>query len=250
MHNGEVPPPGNLVRQLAAVADSLGPVVAPVDRRRQLIDLCALVRVATAAASVSIARLDGDELCYDAADGRGADEVIGVRLPTGRGIAGYVARTGQALVVDGVGADPRFARDVAERVGYVPETLLVVPVTGGDDEVCGVISVLDRGIGAGDPLAVTSAAARVAAPLLVLATAVGRLGPLLVRAVAEAVEADDAQLATSLRRLAGTVPPPDDELADVAALLAEVRLLPPHTQRGVARILRDTIDLATPRRRW
>jgi GAF domain-containing protein len=250
MHNGHVPTPGTLARQLAEIADALGPVVAPVDHHRQLVDLCALVRIATGAASVSIARLDDDELCYDAADGRGGQEVIGLRLPTSRGIAGYVARTGQSLVVDRVDADPRFARDVAERVGYVPESLLVVPISGGDDEVLGVVSVLDRTSGTGDPLAVTSAAGRVAAPLLAVATAIGRLGPLLVRAVAEAVSADEPQLATALRRLATQVPEPDAELAEFAAMLAEVRLLPSTAQQAVGRVLRDTITLATPRRRW
>ncbi|MEN9645299.1 MAG: hypothetical protein RL238_1968 [Actinomycetota bacterium] len=245
-----MPPTRPLVRQLAEIADSLGPVVAPIDQRRQLDDVCGLVRIATGAASVSVARLDGDELRYEAADGRGGAEIVGLRLPTSRGIAGYVARTGQSLVVDRVEADPRFARDVAERVGYVPESLLVVPVTDQDGEVLGVISVLDRTTGAGDPLAVTSAAARVAAPLLALAGAIGRLGPLLVRAVAEAVEADEPQLATALRRLAVTVPEPDTEVAEFAALLAEVRLLPPAAQHTVGRILRDAITLATPRRRW
>ena len=250
MHNVAVPAARPLARQLAEIADSLGPVVAPIDQRRQLHDLCALVRTATGAASVSIARLDGDVLWYEAADGRGGAEIVGLRLPTSRGIAGYVARTGQSLVVDRVDTDPRFARDVAERVGYVPESLLVVPVTDHGDEVLGVISVLDRTTGVGDPLAVTSAAARVAAPVLAVAGALGRLGPLLVRAIAEAVEADEPQLATTLRRLAETVPEPDAEVAEFAALLAEVRLLPPSAQHTIGRVLRDSITLATPRRRW
>ena len=250
MHNVAVPTARPLARQLAEIADSLGPVVAPIDQRRQLDDLCALVRTATGAASVSIARLDGDELCYESADGRGGEAIIGLRLPTSRGIAGYVARTGQSLVVDRVEADPRFARDVAERVGYVPDSLLVVPVADQNDDVLGVISVLDRTTGAGDPLAVTSAAARVAAPLLSLAGAIGRLGPLLLRAVADAVQHDEPQLATALRRLSSSVPETDAEVAEFAALLAEVRLLPPSAQHTVGRMLRDAINLATPRRRW
>jgi hypothetical protein len=135
-------------------------------------------------------------------------------------------------------------------VGYVPESLLVVPVSTEDDEVLGVISVLDRTTGTGDPLAVTSAAARVAAPLLAVSTAISRLGPLLVRAVAEAVAADEPQLATALRRLAAQASEPDAEIAAFAAMLAEVRLLPPATQVAIGRIMRDAITLATPRRRW
>ncbi|MFZ4717813.1 MAG: GAF domain-containing protein, partial [Ilumatobacteraceae bacterium] len=237
---------------LAAIADGLGPVLAPADHRAQLVDLCGLVRDATGAASVSVARLDGDELVYDAAKGNGDAAITGVRLPTSRGIAGYVARTGQSLVIDQVQSDPRFARDVAERVGYVPTSLLVVPIVDADDEVLGVLSVLDRTHGAGDPLEVASAAARVAAPIVATSAAVTRLGPLLLRAVADAVAADEARLAGSLRRLADRVPEPDDELVALAALLAEVRALPEASQRGVQRVLREALALAAAgsRRRW
>lgn len=242
---------GNLTQQLAAIADGLGPVLAPADHRAQLVDLCALVRVATGAASVSVARVDGDELVYDAARGEGDAAITGVRLAMSRGIAGYVARTGQSLVVDQVQSDPRFARDVAERVGYVPTSLLVVPIVDAGDDVLGVLSVLDRTHGAGDPLEVASAAARAAAPLVVSGVAVARLGPLLLRAVADAVAADEAKLAGALRRLADRVPEPDDELVALAALLAEVRALPEASQRGVQRVLREAITLAgASRRRW
>ncbi|MFM2077761.1 MAG: hypothetical protein RJA49_1651 [Actinomycetota bacterium] len=243
---------GDLTQQLAALADGLGPVLAPVEQRQQLVDLCALVRVATASGSVSVARLDGDELVYEAADGTGAAGITGVRLATSRGVAGYVARTGHSLVVDQVQNDPRFARDVAERTGYIPTALLVVPITDANDDVLGVLSVLDRGSGAGDPLVVASAAARVAAPLLASASAVTRLGPLLLRAVAEAVRDGDSTLAASLRRRAEQDTDTDgasDELAEFAALLAEMRTLPPAAQHAVLRIVREAIALAAPRRR-
>ena len=129
----------------------------PVEQRTQLVDLCTIIRLAVGAASVSIARVDGNELLYEAAEGAGAHNVIGLRLPSNSGIAGYVAHTGQSLVVDEVQADPRFARDVAERVGYVPTSILAVPVADENDQVVGVVSVLDRTVGVGDPLAVTSA---------------------------------------------------------------------------------------------
>jgi putative methionine-R-sulfoxide reductase with GAF domain len=242
--------PGNLAQQLAAIADGLGPVMAPVEQRAQLVELCALVRIATGAASVSIARLHDDELVYEAADGSGGDAITGVHLPTSRGIAGYVALTGQSLVVDQVQSDPRFARDVAERTGYLPNSLLVVPVVDDDDRVLGVVSILDRTHGAGDPLAVASSAARVAAPLLATGTAIARLGPLLLRGVADAVANDEPKLAGSLRRLADRVPEPDDDMAAMAALLAEMRTLPASSQQAIGRMVREAITLATPRRRW
>lgn len=241
---------GSLARQLAAVADSIGPVVAPVDLDEQLIALCALTRLSVGAAAVSIARTDGDEIVYVAADGRAAADVTGMRMPSDRGIAGYVARTGQSLVVDRAQDDPRFARDVAERIGFVPTSLLVVPVLDGDDGVLGVVSVLDRTTGVGDPLAITSAAARVAAPLLEVAGGITRLGPMLVRALADAVATGDRTLVPGLRRLAASSPNDDAAIAEFAALLAAVRVLPISSQQAVARVVREMVALAAPRRRW
>jgi len=248
--NDIVANPGNLTRQLAAVADALGPVLVPVEQRTQLVDLCSMTRLAVGAASVSIARVDGSELLYEAAEGAGAANVMGLRLSSDHGIAGYVARSGQSLVVDEVQSDPRFARDVAERIGYVPASILAVPVVDGDDRVLGVVSVLDRTAGSGDPLAVTSACARVAAPVLALSVTVARLGPLLVNAVADAVASDETTLDRALRRLAADLPEDDAELASFAALLAELRLLSPTVRQSVGRIAREAIGLATSRRRW
>jgi GAF domain-containing protein len=242
--------PGNLTRQLAAVADSFGPMLMPVEHRSQLVDLCALTRLAVGAASVSIARLDDAELSYEAAEGEGAQNVVGLRLPSDRGIAGYVAHTGQSLVIDDVHSDARFARDVAERIGYVPNSLLAVPIVDPQDRVLGVISVLDRTVGIGDPLAVTSASARVAAPILAMSGAVTRLGPLLLRALADAVDANETTLVGALRRLADELPEDDAEIATLASLLAQLRLLPATSQQAVERILLESISLATPRRRW
>jgi putative methionine-R-sulfoxide reductase with GAF domain len=242
--------PGNLTRQLAAVADALGPLLMPVEQRNQLNDLCSMTRLAVGAGSVSIARLEGTELVYEAAEGTGASNVIGLRIPSDSGIAGYVAHTGMSLVVDEVHSDQRFARDVAERVGYVPDSLMAVPVVDADDGMLGVVSVLDRTIGIGDPLAIASAAARVAAPALAMFGAVVRLGPLLVRSVADAVDHDETTLVLALRRLADGLQDDDAEIASFASLLAALRVMPHGTRSTVARILQDSIGLATPRRRW
>jgi putative methionine-R-sulfoxide reductase with GAF domain len=225
-------------------------MLTTVEHREQLINLCSLIRLAVGAASVSIARLEAGELSYEAAEGTGAQNVIGLRLPSDRGIAGYVAHTGQSLVVDDVSADPRFARDVAEQIGYVPNSLLAVPVVDAQDQVLGVISVLDRTAGVGDPLAVTSAAARVAAPILAVSGVIARLGPVLLRALADAVDANEATLISALRRLADNLPEDDAEIARLASLLAQMRGLPATSQQTIERILLESISLATPRRRW
>jgi GAF domain-containing protein len=236
----------DLLRRLARVADDLGEIGAPVDVRRQLVAICHVGRVALSAASVSIARLDGDELVYEAADGSGADGIVGTRLPLTRGLASYVVRTGQALVVEQVEHDPRFARDIAERVGYVPSSMLVTPIVDDRGDVVGALSVLDRGGQSGDALSIASAVAEQAALLLPRVGLAARLAPVLFGAVADAVEHDDAELAAALRRAGDRA---DDDTAELAALLAELRALPPDARSTATRIVAEFSRYATAHRR-
>jgi GAF domain-containing protein len=109
--------------------------------------LSAIVKTAAgvfdaAATSIALRRPDGG-LDYQAAWGAGADEVVGMRLTPGQGIAGRVLATGVGEVVQDCRADPDFAAAAARRTGYVPYTLLVVPLVP-DDEAVGVLTVLDR----------------------------------------------------------------------------------------------------------
>ena len=126
----------------ASLARSVQETTAP----RGLLE--ALVRAAAGAleaAAVSIALRDptSDELVYEAAWGAGADEILGRRLPRGTGVAGAVAASGEAEAIAACRRDPRFAADVAEGTGYVPHTMMVLPLRRGP-AVAGVLSVLDR----------------------------------------------------------------------------------------------------------
>jgi GAF domain-containing protein len=236
----------DLLRRLAAVADDLGVIEAPVDLRRQLVAMCRTARVALGAGSVSIARLDQDALVYDAADGQGADGIVGVRLPLTRGIASYVVRTGQSLIVEQVERDPRFARDVAERVGYVPTSLLATPIVSDRGDAIGAVSVLDRGRDGADALTVASAIAEQAALVIPQIDVVARLAPMLFAAVADAVERDDRDLAGALRRQGAST---TGETADLAALLDELRGLHPDARAAAVRIVAEFGAFASVHRR-
>jgi hypothetical protein len=95
-----------------------------------------------AAASVALVEPSGD-LLYVAAWGAGADEAVGMRLAPDFGIAGAVAVSGEPQAVASCRTDPRFATRLAEATGYVPHTMLVMPLRRGEQTV-GVLSVLDR----------------------------------------------------------------------------------------------------------
>jgi GAF domain-containing protein len=86
---------------------------------------------------------ENDELVFEAVAGEGAEALIGQRIPSSTGVAGWVLVTRQPLVLEDVGSDPRFAREVAESTGYVPQGLMCVPLLH-DERSLGVLNVLDR----------------------------------------------------------------------------------------------------------
>jgi GAF domain-containing protein len=95
------------------------------------------------ASSIFLLDEEADELVFEAVAGEGAGELVGRRLPSSTGIAGWVLVTRQPLVLEDVGGDPRFARDAAESTGYVPRGLMAVPLLH-EERVLGVLQVLDR----------------------------------------------------------------------------------------------------------
>jgi GAF domain-containing protein len=95
------------------------------------------------AASVFLLDEEADELVFEAVAGEGEGELIGMRFPAGTGIAGWVLTTGEPLVVDDLTSDTRWSRSAAESTGYVPKSMMAVPLLV-DERALGVLSVLDR----------------------------------------------------------------------------------------------------------
>ena len=112
----------------AAVA--AGVLGAEEEHRALLQSIVEVARAIFAARASSIFLLDeeADELVFEAVAGEGAESLIGQRIPSSTGIAGWVLVTRQPLVLEDVANDPRFARDVAESTGYVPQGLMCVPL--------------------------------------------------------------------------------------------------------------------------
>jgi eukaryotic-like serine/threonine-protein kinase len=96
-----------------------------------------------AAASISLVAERTGELVYRSAWGAGAHEIVGVRLAPGQGIAGSVVTSSEPTFVADCRNDERFAAAVAAGTGYVPITMLVVPLQRGGQTI-GALSLLDR----------------------------------------------------------------------------------------------------------
>lgn len=96
-----------------------------------------------AAASIALVNENKQTLEFRVAYGAGNQEIIGMSIPLDKGIAGYVAMTGQPIAVSNVQRDARFNKDFAQSTGYVPRSILATPLLSGD-RVIGVMEVLDK----------------------------------------------------------------------------------------------------------
>jgi GAF domain-containing protein len=143
----EGPSPDPLVAGLRAVAarvEAAGRVAPPGSTAilRSIVDAAASLFDAEAA---SIALLDGgtNRLVFEVAAGAQGQGVVGLSIEAGQGVAGYVFSTGQPIALSDVSSDARFGRTTAEQTGFVPRSLVAVPLAD-DDGIVGVLEVLDK----------------------------------------------------------------------------------------------------------
>ena len=109
---------------------------------RSIVEAAARIFQAAAASILLIDESAGD-LEFKVSTGAANRDLVGMRFPFDSGIAGYVAMTGQPLAISNVEHDPRFNRDFARSTGYVPRSILAMPLLSGE-RVLGVMEVLDK----------------------------------------------------------------------------------------------------------
>jgi len=82
------------------------------------------------------------------------DDLGSIRIPIGKGIAGAVAQTGQAIRIDDAYADSRFNPEVDRQTGYRTRSIISLPIMNQAGEVFAVAQLLNRKdgqpFGAGD----------------------------------------------------------------------------------------------------
>lgn len=75
------------------------------------------------------------------ADGK---TMMEIRIPGNRGIAGYVASTGQTLNIHDAYLDPRFDPTTDRRTGYKTRNILCMPVYNASGELIGVTQLINK----------------------------------------------------------------------------------------------------------
>jgi GAF domain-containing protein len=132
---------------LAALSTAVaaGTIAASVTHGRVLEMIVETAADVIGARSAALFTLDetSDELVFEVALGPKAAEVKQFRVPLGHGIAGLVAVSAQPMAVADVATDERQASDIAEAIGYMPQSIVCVPLIYAD-RVIGVLELLDK----------------------------------------------------------------------------------------------------------
>ena len=104
---------------------------------------------------VSAASMDSDEASVLVRDGREgdlrfltaigkvADQLIGITIPAGKGIAGFVLSSGQPMAITDVGEDSAFYAEIDRHTGFSTQTILATPLRY-NGEVVGVLEYVNR----------------------------------------------------------------------------------------------------------
>ena len=240
-----------LLKEFVDTATDTGAAIVPGGHLELLQSVTDTAKAIFNAAACSLALLDeqNEHLTFHVASGAGAEEVIGMRVSVSHGIAGWVVTSGQPIAIADVTRDPRFAEAFASETGYVPRSILAMPLET-DRQMIGAIEVLDRdrssSTGSGGDMELLSHFARQAALAIESSRVFSRFGSELMESLARAT--DDAELQAAFRAAGAAGGKPDASLATLAAHFNELGQLGDNERAAATALVGDFLRYVQARR--
>jgi signal transduction histidine kinase len=114
-----------------------------LDRLLQRILCSAIHAVEGTAGVVLLLDASGKELVFAVVEGGGGDALQGKHMPRDQGLAGWVVRHNEPMIVADVQQDERYAADVAAGVAFEVTSMVCAPLTTRG-EVIGAVQVLNK----------------------------------------------------------------------------------------------------------
>lgn len=117
-------------RVMTALAESASAITASLDRDEVLQEILDQSSQALQVEAVSLALIDPkrNEIEYQASTSKKNHNVTGTRLKIGQGIAGWVAREGQGVIVQNTAEDPRFFAEIDQSTGFKTRAVACAPI--------------------------------------------------------------------------------------------------------------------------
>lgn len=131
------------LRRLIETIDTANLLTEPLTR--SIRDLLSVSAAEVGAREASVLIRDGEEgdLRFLAATGEVAEQLLNMRIPAGKGIAGFVMSSGQPMAVSDVGEEASFYAEVDKETGYSTEMILATPLSH-NGEMIGVLEYINR----------------------------------------------------------------------------------------------------------
>src|SRR5215204_3731870 len=131
------------MRRLIEIVDIANLLTEPLTR--SIRDLLNVSAAEVGAREASVLVRDGSEgdLRFLAATGEVAGQLLDMRIPAGKGIAGFVMSSGQPMAVSDVGEEASFYAEVDKETGYSTEMILATPLRH-NGEMIGVLEYINR----------------------------------------------------------------------------------------------------------
>ncbi|MCP4629014.1 MAG: GAF domain-containing protein [bacterium] len=139
--------------------------VQDLDRLLELIIETATGMMDAKASSLLLLDPRTQKLYFKVATGEKSTDVKQFEIDLGQGIAGYVAQSGEPLLIPDVAQDPRWYKEISESIGFKTQSIACVPMKINGD-IIGVVEVIDKADGSvirDDDLKILSVFADVAA---------------------------------------------------------------------------------------
>ncbi len=132
------------VQSMTALTETARSVTASLDLDEVLQRITERTMDSLEVEAASLALIDEKtgELEFRVASGRGAGQIVGLRLMKGQGLAGWVVEHKEAVFVPDVQSDPRFHSKVDELIGYTTRVMASVPIQV-QDKIIGVIEAIN-----------------------------------------------------------------------------------------------------------
>jgi signal transduction protein with GAF and PtsI domain len=131
------------LRRLIETVDLANMLTSPIiDSIRNLLETSATV-IGSGEASVLVRDGTEGDLKFLTAIGEVADQLLEMKIPAGKGIAGFVLSSGQPMAVADAVGETTFYAEVDKRTGYSTQTILATPLRY-DGDVIGVLEYVNR----------------------------------------------------------------------------------------------------------
>ncbi|MGD1974375.1 MAG: sigma 54-interacting transcriptional regulator, partial [Desulfobacterales bacterium] len=120
--------------------------VQDLDRLLELIIETATRMMDAKASSLLMLDPKTQKLYFKVATGVKGTDIKQFEIDLGQGIAGYVAQTGEPLLIPDVAKDPRWYKEISESIGFKTQSIACVPMKV-NGEIIGVVEIIDKADG-------------------------------------------------------------------------------------------------------